>query len=78
MARSTYIYVVMGVAIREPVKAFTVKKEMLHWLGRNPCGNSWGYELWRVRDGLSTAGNSVNITAEVKELWENDERNQAD
>ena len=45
MARSTYIYVVMDGA--NIVSAFTVKHEMITWLGRNPGD----YVMFRVSDG---------------------------
>lgn len=50
MARSTYIYVVLksNNSIVEPVAAFTVKREMKNWLGKQQHVE-W-LSVFRVRD----------------------------
>ncbi len=45
MARSTYVYIVMDDGV--PVVGFTVKHEMVSWLGRNPGI----YKIHRLSDG---------------------------
>jgi hypothetical protein len=44
MARSSYVYVVMNGDI--PVAGFTVKHELVTWLGRNPGD----YVIYRLGD----------------------------
>lgn len=60
MARSSYIYVVMGAT--EPLAAFTVKRELLFWLLRP---NRRGYRVFRVPDNAFPGRAIVDITAEV-------------
>lgn len=51
MARSSYIYIVMGAISRKPVASFTVKYELLTWL-RTRRGLST-IRVFRTGDGIS-------------------------
>jgi hypothetical protein len=57
MARATYIYVVAmrwesnggSMHAAGPVKTFTVKRELLTWLGKQTA--PWRFSFWRLSDG---------------------------
>lgn len=51
MARSEAAWVVLDGGTREPVAAFTVRHELVTWLGRRPSLE--GLEVWRCGDGLA-------------------------
>lgn len=49
MARSSYVYVVIGEASRLPVATFTVKKEFVEWVKR--LRSPYNFRYYRHVDG---------------------------
>jgi hypothetical protein len=49
MARATNTYVVMPEGCMTPIAAFTVKHELLTWVGVRAVQ----YRIWRIKDGAT-------------------------
>jgi hypothetical protein len=61
MARSTVVYVVM--LNRLVLAGFTVKHELVSWLGRQP--DTHAFRIWRAQDGVSKSREPTDITKEI-------------
>jgi hypothetical protein len=72
MARSTYIYIVMGPnggEHDEPWSAFTVKHELVTYVARH--SGSWkrsSVSIWRVQDGKWARKAPQLVTSEIYRL----------
>lgn len=49
MARASNVYVVIPQGCMTPIAGFTVKHELLRWIG----GQAVKHRVWRVRDGAN-------------------------
>ena len=70
MARSTYIYLVIQPLGEDylPVAAFTVKRELVAWIRRQPSALLEKLDFWRMRDNPIMAADHVVTMLDLREL----------
>jgi hypothetical protein len=59
MARSQHIWVVLRLGRGAPAGAFTVKHELIAWLGKQPDRDDM--TIWRCPDGLGQGRETAQI-----------------
>jgi hypothetical protein len=73
MARASYVYVVMGLASRRPVAAFTVKHELVRWLATRRGTSQLA--VYRLGDGCTCDGpDGCKVRLDIDYLLDNPTR----